>query len=178
MLLCDLCGYGVKIADEALMADMCIQDKWKNLQRPRLTSRRRRRSPGNLTPPPAQNDEREIEHVAPERPAKRQAPSSENAVDESSVDSAEQEPPRQAGLVAGLSLASVAQHHVKIESVLSPEDEEYHVEDSNSDPGEDVASGNASPDLNELTGSVELKIATDKSFPEVSSSIIFHYIVI
>ncbi|KAJ8575302.1 hypothetical protein ON010_g3909 [Phytophthora cinnamomi] len=137
-----------------------LKDKWKNLQTSRQTSRRRRKAPGTLTPP-AENDEPDSERDAPERPAKRRAPSNANASEESSADSAQPRPRRKAAVVAGRAMTRVAKQNAEAESLPGEVNEEYRVEDRNSDPD------SATTDSNELTGSVELKIATDKSFPEV-----------
>lgn len=70
--------------------------------------------------------------------------------------------------VAGHAVTPVVEENAEVESSPGKEDEEYRGEHQNSDVDEHVASDRAANESNEPT-TVELKIGTNKSFPEVEN---------
>ncbi|KAE8895842.1 hypothetical protein PF005_g152 [Phytophthora fragariae] len=174
-----------------------LKDKWKNMQTARQTSRKRRRVQSTMAPPaepegehdvrerpamrPVSSNDNVVEESADssaQRPHQRAAAVAGHAVTTVAEGNADVEPsPGEADeeyhqnsdvdesvtrdrAVAG---HAVVEENADVESSPGEEDEEYRVERQNSDVDERDRAANES---NEPT-TVELKIGTNKSFPEL-----------
>ncbi|KAE9021202.1 hypothetical protein PF006_g5386 [Phytophthora fragariae] len=152
-----------------------LKDKWKNMQTARQTSRKRRRVQSTMAPPA---EPEESADSSAQRPHQRAAAVAGHAVTTVAEGNADVEPsPGEADeeyhqnsdvdesvtrdrAVAG---HAVVEENADVESSPGEEDEEYRVERQNSDVDERDRAANES---NEPT-TVELKIGTNKSFPEL-----------
>ncbi|UIZ21062.1 hypothetical protein KXD40_001391 [Peronospora effusa] len=134
-------------------------DKWKNMQNTKLTTRKRPAEGNNLSPLVKQEEQPTV-HRASRVSVKK----SRSRDDESTIPlviRARLRTDQRAAIVANRAIANVKEQEVDVDSVPSEEDEDY--------PGEETGDGS---DL-KLTGSYDLsehivlKFVTDRSFPEL-----------
>ncbi|KAL4109014.1 hypothetical protein PRIC1_000721 [Phytophthora ramorum] len=89
-----------------------LKDKWKNLQTPRHTSRKRRRVDGDMTPPSEDTTANETRSSAPVHTVKRRRAISDEINEVSSPESTDTRPRRQAAVAAERAVALIAASEV------------------------------------------------------------------
>ncbi|CAI5733050.1 unnamed protein product [Peronospora destructor] len=134
-------------------------DKWKNMQKTKLTTRQRTAKGNNLTPH-VELEEQPTVHRA-SRVTIRKSRSHDDASDILPVNRAWLRTDRRAAVAANRAIASVKNQEVDVDSLPSEEDEDYFGEESGD--GSDFKP-TGSYDRSEQ---IVLKFVTDRSFPEL-----------
>ncbi|CAI5733133.1 unnamed protein product [Peronospora destructor] len=136
-----------------------LKDKWKNMQKTKLTTRQRTAKGNNLTPH-VELEEQPTVHRASKATVKKSR-SHDDASDILPVNRARLRTNRRAAVAANRAIASVKNQEVDVDSLPSEEDEDYSGEESGD--GSDFKP-TGSYDRSEQ---IVLKFVTDRSFPEL-----------